>query len=256
MTGYRSAGAVSLPVTAAYAAEAVIVIPGQLSWAARQVRAALSPSSPAFRHAVRLAVVIPLATEISRLLPWPRGYWLAVTTVIVLKPDFAATASRGVARTVGTALGIIAPAIVVTTLHPQGAVLTVMIAVIAWLIGNSIRLSQSRAEALRAQAATQTALAERLRIARELHDIVAHSVSLMVVQANAGERLAIVDPESAAEAFTSISDAARQAEVEIGRLVELKERAAQNRKPAPKAPWIPTRRRTVFWRLKPRGPRR
>ena len=69
--------------------------------------------------------------------------------------------------------------------------------------------------------AEQSVRYERARIARELHDIVAHSVSLMVVQANAGERLAAVDPASAAEAFTSISEAARQAEAEIDRLVEL-----------------------------------
>ena len=67
--------------------------------------------------------------------------------------------------------------------------------------------------------AEQSVRYERARIARELHDIVAHSVSLMVVQANAGERLATVDPASAAEAFTSISDAAQQAEAEIDRLV-------------------------------------
>ena len=69
--------------------------------------------------------------------------------------------------------------------------------------------------------ATQSVRYERARIARELHDIVAHSVSLMVVQANAGERLATLDPESAAEAFSSISEAAQQAEAEIDRLVEL-----------------------------------
>jgi signal transduction histidine kinase len=69
--------------------------------------------------------------------------------------------------------------------------------------------------------AEQSVRYERARIARELHDIVAHSVSLMVVQANAGERLAALDPASAAEAFTSIGEAARQAEVEIDRLVEL-----------------------------------
>ena len=62
---------------------------------------------------------------------------------------------------------------------------------------------------------------ERARIARELHDIVAHSVSLMVVQANAGERLASRDPQSAQEAFASISEAARQAEDEIALLIEL-----------------------------------
>jgi signal transduction histidine kinase len=69
--------------------------------------------------------------------------------------------------------------------------------------------------------AEQSVRYERARIARELHDIVAHSVSLMVVQANAGERLAAADPARAAEAFASISDAANQAEAEIDRLVEL-----------------------------------
>jgi signal transduction histidine kinase len=69
--------------------------------------------------------------------------------------------------------------------------------------------------------AVQSVRYERARIARELHDIVAHSVSMMVVQANAGERLATTDPERAAEAFESIGEAARQAEDEIDRLVEL-----------------------------------
>jgi signal transduction histidine kinase len=82
--------------------------------------------------------------------------------------------------------------------------------------------------------ATRSVRYERARIARELHDIVAHSVSLMVVQANAGERLAAVDPAGAAEAFTSISDAARQAEVEIDRLVELLNDAL----PAPCSPGL------------------
>jgi signal transduction histidine kinase len=50
---------------------------------------------------------------------------------------------------------------------------------------------------------------------------VAHCVSLMVVQANAGERLVAVDRAGAAEAFDSISEAARMAEDEIGRLVVL-----------------------------------
>jgi signal transduction histidine kinase len=43
--------------------------------------------------------------------------------------------------------------------------------IIAWLIGHSIRQAQAQAELVRAQAAAQTALAERLRIARELHDL-------------------------------------------------------------------------------------
>jgi signal transduction histidine kinase len=62
---------------------------------------------------------------------------------------------------------------------------------------------------------------ERARIARELHDIVAHCVSLMVVQASAGEKLTAIDPDRAGESFVSISEAARQASDEITLLVQL-----------------------------------
>jgi signal transduction histidine kinase len=69
--------------------------------------------------------------------------------------------------------------------------------------------------------AAEAARYERLRIARELHDIVAHSVSVMVIQAAAGQRLAARDPALAAEAFDTISAVARQAEAEIEQLVDL-----------------------------------
>lgn len=62
---------------------------------------------------------------------------------------------------------------------------------------------------------------ERSRIARELHDIVAHCVSVMVVQAYAGERLVTADTTAAAQAFDHISDAANEAQREIGHLVAL-----------------------------------
>jgi signal transduction histidine kinase len=61
---------------------------------------------------------------------------------------------------------------------------------------------------------------ERARIARELHDIVAHCISLMVVQAGAGERLAQSDPDGATKAFALIAEAGREAEGEIDCLVE------------------------------------
>jgi signal transduction histidine kinase len=80
--------------------------------------------------------------------------------------------------------------------------------------------------------AAQSVRYERTRIARELHDIVAHHVSLIVVQANAGERLASVDAESAAEAFSSITEAARQAEEEIDLLVDLLDDPAPPSRPA------------------------
>jgi signal transduction histidine kinase len=62
---------------------------------------------------------------------------------------------------------------------------------------------------------------ERARIASELHDIVAHALSVMVVQAGAGQRLAARDPQLTAQAFEAIAGAARQAEEDMGRLVAL-----------------------------------
>ena len=64
-------------------------------------------------------------------------------------------------------------------------------------------------------------LYERARIATELHDIVAHAISVMVVQASAGQRLVERDPQATAETFEAIAGAARQAEADMGRLVTL-----------------------------------
>jgi signal transduction histidine kinase len=62
---------------------------------------------------------------------------------------------------------------------------------------------------------------ERARIASELHDIVAHAISVMVVQAGAGRRLAARDPEATTEVFEAIAGAAREAEQDMSRLVAL-----------------------------------
>ena len=62
---------------------------------------------------------------------------------------------------------------------------------------------------------------ERARIASELHDIVAHAITVMVVQASAGQRLAAHDPQLTTEAFEVIAETAHQAEQEMGHLVAL-----------------------------------
>ena len=71
------------------------------------LRASLTPRSVAFRHAVRTAVCLSAALWISRQLNLPHGYWLPMTAVIVLRPDFAATFNFGLLRVVGTVLGLV-----------------------------------------------------------------------------------------------------------------------------------------------------
>lgn len=62
---------------------------------------------------------------------------------------------------------------------------------------------------------------ERTRIAGELHDIVGHAVSVMVIQAAAGQRLALADPARAREAFAAISESARQGHRDLQRLLDI-----------------------------------
>ncbi|MGY1745036.1 sensor histidine kinase [Blastococcus sp. SYSU D00695] len=99
----------------------------------------------------------------------------------------------------------------------------------AWLLGDgarSRRLAAARAEErasslerTRAAEARQAVVEERNRIAREMHDVLAHSVSMMVVQAEAGPVVVERDPQRAVQAFDAISATGRAALTELRRLL-------------------------------------
>jgi signal transduction histidine kinase len=83
-------------------------------------------------------------------------------------------------------------------------------------------LLANRAERLereREQKARLAVAEERVRIGRELHDIVAHAISVIVVQAQAGQRVLAGEQASAREALGSIETTGRQALVEMRRLL-------------------------------------
>ncbi len=96
---------------------------------------------------------------------------------------------------------------------------------VAWLVGGYIRELReraSRAEREREERAASAAAAERTRIARELHDIVAHNVSVMVVQAEAAdEMLERNRPERARTPVRTIEETGRAALVDMRRLLGL-----------------------------------
>jgi signal transduction histidine kinase len=102
-------------------------------------------------------------------------------------------------------------------------------ALLAWILGDSMRYRRgyydaledkaARLEAERDAQARIAAAAERARIARELHDIVAHHVSVMVVQADGAGYALRSDPERAQAALKAISSTGRQALTEMRRLL-------------------------------------
>ncbi|MEU6546017.1 sensor histidine kinase [Streptomyces sp. NPDC046859] len=92
----------------------------------------------------------------------------------------------------------------------------------------------ARERAERAQAARRRADEERLRIARELHDVLAHSISVINVQAGAGLALLDTDPEQARTALTTIKAQSKEALGEVRQVLDtLRAPGAAPRAPAP-----------------------
>ena len=93
----------------------------------------------------------------------------------------------------------------------------------AWLAGRAIRHRRLRETQLeREKAEAEAAIAEeRTRIARELHDVVAHAISVIVLQARGGRKLLDAEPEEARQALDAIERTASQALGEMRRLLGL-----------------------------------
>ncbi|WP_235497143.1 sensor histidine kinase [Agreia sp. Leaf283] len=92
----------------------------------------------------------------------------------------------------------------------------------AWIAARERAALQDRTEQLaeeRERTAAQAVSLERLRIARELHDVVAHHVSVMGVQAGAARRVLQRDPQQAVESLSAIESSAREAVDELHRML-------------------------------------
>src|ERR1700761_5423279 len=116
-------------------------------------------------------------------------------------------------------------------LPPTSPVAVVMFSVPGFLAGTVLRLRGEAVDELARRGReleeerelfAQIALRhERARIASELHDIIGHAISVMVIQAAAGQRLVGRDPARARESFAAIAESARQGQEDLNRLVEL-----------------------------------
>ncbi|MGW8378315.1 sensor histidine kinase [Streptomyces sp. ODS28] len=138
-----------------------------------------------------------------------------------LAPDvalyfIAAAASRRVSVcAAGMAYGVLAIPLAVRlagggTINTAGQLAVALTVLVAWLLGNSARQSRLHARRASAQAAVQAVTDERLRIARELHDVVAHTLGIVALQAGAARRVIDSRPQQAREALGEVENASRE----------------------------------------------
>lgn len=113
-----------------------------------------------------------------------------------------------------------------------------MLDLTAWFFGRWAAATNRRARELvetREAMAAEAVTAERLRIARELHDIVAHAVTVMVLQASGARRQLIRDPVIADAALQSVEVMGKQAMGELRRLLEVLRSVATTDDDVPRA---------------------
>ncbi|MGH3214226.1 MAG: sensor histidine kinase [Trebonia sp.] len=206
-----------------------------------------------------VAVFVPVALR--RLAPVAAFGALIILAVLLAAEGFApgivflaaayvlylvtATSNR---RTSGAALGLALIVLVLIMLadHRAGrnsgaAGLLIPAAfalIICWIAGYSMRQRRLYAQMLQEQATSSAVAEERLRIARELHDVVAHSMSVIAVQAGYGQYVIDSSPSGARDALGAIQATSRDALEEMRRMLGVlrQQDAAAVTAPAPPAP--------------------
>ncbi|MBD0744493.1 sensor histidine kinase [Streptomyces sp. CBMA152] len=170
--------------------------------------------------------------------PLPYSGLIALYTVAALSP---------VRQRLGMAAltaALIAPSVALNTQDTREMLFSFFVFGAAYALGRLTHTRQAYTAAVEDRAAQleranrieaeQAAARERARIAREMHDILSHAVSIMIVQAEAGPLAVRAAPERAEAAFDAISETGRDAMVQLRRMLGvLREAPESPRRPQP-----------------------
>ncbi|WP_436794463.1 sensor histidine kinase [Actinospongicola halichondriae] len=182
------------------------------------------------RSPMRVLLVVGVAAVVYEVLAFPSP---ALTVGVLVALYTVGAHCRRVPSRLGLAFTLSGVAIVLSAArwHVDLNVIAsnAFIFITVWVIGDNLQTRRAYVESLRERArvaeetraaeAERAVIDERNRIARELHDVVAHSVSVMVVQAGAGRRVIGPDPERALQVFETIETTGRDALNEMRRLL-------------------------------------
>ncbi|WP_411074669.1 histidine kinase [Streptomyces sp. cmx-4-7] len=164
----------------------------------------------ALGHLLGSAVVGSLPLGVTAI---PLAQYLAVDvalyTIAVTRPHHES--DRAVFLGLGTVAGYLAVRLACGwNVGTTTALAVGLTAAVAWLLGRAQRQTREHAEQTRLRIAEQAVTAERLRIAREMHDTVAHSIGIVALQAGAARRVIDNRPDQAREALAAIETASRE----------------------------------------------
>jgi signal transduction histidine kinase len=130
-----------------------------------------------------------------------------------------------------SALALLIAAVIGAASHPAegDASFSVLVSIAAWFVGDSARVRRAYTSGLAEQASQRASEAleraqrgiaeERLRIARDLHDVVAHSLSVIAVQSGVGRHVIDTQPEQAKAALAAVETTSRAALGELRRML-------------------------------------
>ncbi|MBM6399809.1 sensor histidine kinase [Phycicoccus sonneratiae] len=186
-----------------------------------------------WRDSPRAASSLSLGLLLAAFVVAP-GEWFPDTAIVVLSAGFAVLAlgwSGRAAVVVGVLAAGYVAGLVVIGASGGSEVAALVFTVPGFVAGTIFRLRRETADALAERAAelereqqelTELSVRqERRRIAGELHDVVGHALSVLVIQAAAGQRLVDSAPERVGTTFGVIAESARRGTADLGRLVEL-----------------------------------
>ncbi|SCG68150.1 Signal transduction histidine kinase [Micromonospora inositola] len=218
-------------LVALFAVAGVVTQPG--GWKATAVGIAMAVALLFRRsHPTPVAVVVGALALTQVIVGWgPLGYDIAVLIALYSVVKYADRLRDGVVAGAVAAAGVVLAALQIRgpAAWWANAIYFGLITGAVWLVGLNVRTRRLYVLTLEERAATlerereaesRAAVAEeRTRIARELHDVVAHSMAVMIVQADGARFTIDRDPATAREAVKVVADTGRQALEEMRRLV-------------------------------------